>query len=61
MVQFYGIIIVVVEYPPRTFKSPAYSFTISAEDIKTLQNNIKLIIFHLVGKAVRYKRVQKQY
>lgn len=52
---------VLVSYPPETFQAPAYSFTLNEEDIEILQSNIKSIIFHLAGKAVRYKRVQKQY
>jgi len=50
-----------VAYPPETFQAPVYSFTLNEEDIEILQSNVKSIIFHLAGKAVRYKRVQKQY
>lgn len=50
-----------VDYGPETVQSSTYRFTLTAEDIATLQDNAKLIIANLVDQSVRYKRIQVEY
>jgi len=50
-----------VDYGPQTYQSSTYRFTLTVEDIATLDNNVKRIIANLADQSVRYKRIQVEY